>query len=62
MADWVAEEAHLLTIEDVNRWMAMEQPEQVRGGIWDFYGGDEVGGPAGEELGANEHDDDYNGA
>lgn len=61
MADWVAEEAHLLTIEDVNSWMAMEQPAQVQGGIWDFDGGDEVGGP-GEEFGANEDDDDYNGA
>ena len=60
LADWVVEEAPLLTMEDVNGWKAMEQPAQVQEGIPDFDGGDEIGGPIGEELGANEDDDYYN--
>ncbi|KAJ8641147.1 hypothetical protein MRB53_017841 [Persea americana] len=59
LADWVTEEAPLLTIEDVNGWTAMEQPTQVQEGIPDFDGGDEIGGPIGEDLGANEDDDHY---
>jgi len=59
LADWVAEEAPLLTIEDVDGWTTMEQPTQVQEGIPDFDGGDEIGGPIGEDLGANEDDDHY---
>ncbi|KAJ8619907.1 hypothetical protein MRB53_028436 [Persea americana] len=59
LADWVAEEAPLLTIEDVDSWTAMEQPAQMQEGIPDFDGGDEIGGPIGEDLGANEDDNHY---
>ena len=59
LADWVTKKAPLLTIEDVDGWTTMEQPAQVQEGLPDFDGGDEIGGPIGEDLGANEDDNDY---
>ncbi|KAJ8629939.1 hypothetical protein MRB53_023262 [Persea americana] len=59
LADWVAKEAPLLTIEDVDGWAVMEQPAQVQESIPDFNGGDEIGGLLGEELRANKDDNHY---
>ncbi|RWR90990.1 hypothetical protein CKAN_02012400 [Cinnamomum micranthum f. kanehirae] len=59
LADRVAEEAPLFTIEDVDSWSTMEQPAQVQEGLLDCDGGDEIGGPIGEDLGANEDDNHY---
>ncbi|KAJ8632986.1 hypothetical protein MRB53_026322 [Persea americana] len=46
-------------MEDVNGWVTTEQPSQVQRASPDFDGGSEIGGPAREDLGVNEEDDDY---
>ena len=45
LADWVDEEAPLLTMDNVNDWIAIEWPAQLQGGITDFDEGDEISGP-----------------
>ncbi|RWR73175.1 hypothetical protein CKAN_00143100 [Cinnamomum micranthum f. kanehirae] len=58
--EWICEEPNLLTMDDVQSWTCVEQPNQAADNIpdFDFDGGEEEGpGPVtGEELGVEDDD------